>query len=178
MARPLTLPTIPPMNVWGPALWRGFWSYLKKMGTWFIPMIITAGATAWLSYHYNQKSNTELAVQQQRYSDLQSFRNSGSDLDQSVTALSDALVDGRGIEEARSKLRIAITRHLSDATANEATLGSGVEPYEKGLGELRRTVDAVDRDSTDTGIALWEQSLQLMSQRRKLVNGAMIKVAG
>lgn len=140
-------------------------------------MIVTASAAAWLSYHYNQKANSELIIQQQAFSDLQSFRNSGAGLDEAVSVLSDALVDDRGVEDARAKLRTAITRHISDTAANELTLGPGAKEYETGLSGLRQTVDAVDRDSVETGAALWEDSLRLMSQRRKLISSAQTRVA-
>lgn len=135
-------------------------------------MILTASSAAYLSYFYNQKANSELALQQQALSDLQSFRSSGAELDQAVSALSDALVDGVGVTEARSKLRSALTKHISDAVANERLLGADSKSYIAGLSSLRATVDDVDRNSVETQARLWEDSLKLMSQRRKMSSAA------
>ncbi|MES2497095.1 MAG: hypothetical protein V4618_13355 [Pseudomonadota bacterium] len=148
----------------------------RTMGAWFVPMFLTAALTAYLSYFYNQKSNTELAVQQQTFSDLQSFRNSGAELDQSLGALSDALVDGKDVDQAKAKMRSAISRHISDAVGNDRTLGPNSVIYINGLAKLRLTVDAVDPVNIETGATLWEHSLKLMSQRKKMVTEAQLRL--
>lgn len=153
---------------------RTLWTLAKQGSVWFVPMILTSGSAAYLSYIYNQKANTELALQQQTLSDLQSFRNSGAGLDQAVSALSDALVDGTGVSEARSKLRGALTSHISDAVANEKLLGANTKSYIAGLSRLRQTVDDVDRDAVETQARLWQESLNLMSRRRKMASAAII----
>lgn len=152
------------------------WTLTKRGSVWFIPMILTSASAAYLSYFYNQKANSELALQQQALSDLQSFRNSGAALDQAVSALSDALVDEKGITEARSRLRGALTAHLSDAIANEGLLGSASASYIYGLSELRTTVDDVQPASIRMQAKLWQDSLKLMSARRKMVAVATTEI--
>lgn len=167
-----------------PKLWRtaaplrrGMLSLTKGMCVWFVPMFITAASTAYLSYKYNQKSNTELAIQQQTFSDLQAFRNSGADLDQALGVLSDAIIDGADIDAARSIMRNSISRHISDALANDKSLGPEATSYIEALGRLRVTVDDVDPSAVETGLNLWEQSLEIMSRRRKLVSAAQLRAA-
>ena len=153
------------------------WNYVKRMGTWIVPMLATAVVTAYLSYTYNQKANSELAVQQQIFSDLQSFRNSGAELDLAMSVLSDALVDGASVEEAKAKMKAAISRHISDTVANENALGAPSKQYLANLSQLRITVDNASRENLEAASLLWEQSLKLMSERRKLVAAAQTRVA-
>ncbi len=145
-------------------------SFSREALGWLIPMLLTAAVTAYVSYRYNQKANTQLVVQQQKISELQEFRQSGAQLDQALGRMSDALVDGEGLEAARREMRTAITANITDASAVSHLLGSGAEPYLKGLADLRDIVDQVD--TIESGQALWQGSLNLMQQRRKLIRRA------
>jgi hypothetical protein len=147
----------------------------KTSIAWLIPMALTAGFTAYLSYFYNQKANMALVVQQQRLSDLQEFRQSGAGLDQALSFMSDALVDSDRVDEGRRKMQDAITRQISDTTAIEHILGKqSADQYIHGLANLRETVDSLN--STESGQALWQQSINLMSERRKLVSHAQLRL--
>ena len=165
----------PKLRQWGGSAGRALRSGAKQACVWFVPMFLTAAATAWLSYKYNQRSNAELAVQQQTFSDLQAFRNSGAELDQSLGVLSDAIIDGRGVSEAKSKMRNAISRHVSDGLGTEKSLGLDSRSYIERLAHLRMTVDEVDPHSVETGATLWQESLKLMSERRRLVASAELR---
>lgn len=178
IAMALSRTQIPPCLKRGAtSLGRALWSGVKKSCVWFVPMFLTAAATAWLSYEYNQMSNTKLALQQQTFSDLQAFRNSGADLDQALGALSDAIVEGREVAQAKSNMRSAISRQISDALANEQVLGGASKGYIADLARLRLSVDEVDQGSVETSAVVWEQALALMSQRRKLIAAAQLRVA-
>ncbi|RKE49986.1 hypothetical protein [Sphingomonas sp. PP-CC-1A-547] len=134
-------------------------------------MALTSGVAAYTAYFYNQKANHELVVQQQSLSDLQQFRASGAAFDQSLSTMSDALVDGSGIKAGQREMRTAITRNISDAQAIEHLLPPGeAKPYIAGLAELRDTVDGLG--TIDSGQKLWQDSLNLMSARKKLIASA------
>jgi hypothetical protein len=145
-------------------------SVSKQAVAWFIPMALTAAVTAYVSYVYNQKANTVLVIQQQRLADLQQFRLSGAGLDQGLSAMSDALVDGKGLDQARRDMRAAITKNISDAVAVRHLLGPKADSYIAGLANLREVVDAVG--TMDSGQGLWQTSLNLMKERRDLIASA------
>lgn len=137
---------------------------------WLIPMLLTAGATAYLSFFYNQRANTQLVMQQQKMADLQQFRVSGAQLDQALGRMSDALVDDSGIQAARSEMRSAIGRNLADADSVALLLGPRTHDYIAGLANLRVTLDNVhDRSS---GARLWQDSLGMMEARKRLLKDA------
>jgi hypothetical protein len=157
------------------ASWRAFAAGLRGMLTWFVPMFLTASATAYISYKYNQRANTELVQQQQRISDLQGFRVSGAELDGAVGRMSDALVDNEGIKQARNDLRNAITRHIADTGSVRQILGENdAKTYIAKLSSLRDVTDNLS--SVDSGQPLWEQSLMLMSIRRKMLVDSQARV--
>jgi hypothetical protein len=138
---------------------------------WFVPMALTSGVAAYTAYFYTQKANTQLVIQQQSLGDLQQFRASGAAFDQAVGNLSDALVDGANITASQRDMRAAITRSISDTLAVRHLLGdSEADAYIKGLANLRETVDGIK--SFDAGQKLWQDSLNLMSTRRKLIGAA------
>lgn len=135
---------------------------------WFIPMAITSGVAAYTAYFYNQKANRQLVVQQQSLSDLQQFRASGAQFDQAVSSLSDVLVDEEDPSSAKREMRLAITKHLSDAVTIEHLLPPGrVKPYVAALATLRPVVDAVG--TSENGQHLWQDSLNIMSARKKII---------
>lgn len=144
---------------------------VKTTSKWLIPMLLTSGLTAYLSYFYNQRANTQLVFQQQRLSDLQHFRDSGAAVDQGLSSMSDALVDGTGLEVARHEMRAAIARHIADAVAVRHLLGErAADSYIHKLALLRQVVDAVT--TIQTGRDLWQESLNLISNRRHLISNA------
>ena len=146
-------------------------STLKPALGWLIPMLLTASATAWLSYYYNQKANTLLVIQQQKNVDLQQFRASGSKLEQSLGALSDALALEEDLGPAQREMRTAIALNLADAIAVRHLLGSEeTDKYIESLASLRETVDRLD--TVESGAVLWRQSLYLIDMRRKLLRRA------
>lgn len=144
-----------------------------KACAWLIPMLATAGATAYISYIYSQKSNTALVVQQQRLNDLQQFRSSGAELDQGLSAMSDALVDGSGLDEARKQMRGAITKNIADAVAIRHLLGPKADTYIAGLARLRQVVDKTN--DVHAGRDLWQTSIDLMVERRTLLSSAQVE---
>jgi hypothetical protein len=146
---------------------------LQNTLTWVIPMLLTAASTAYLSYFYNQKANTELVAQQQRVSDLQQFRASAAQLDQAVGGMSDALVDGSNLAARRADLRNSITRHLSDAQAVKDLLGSDSDQYIGRVSSLREIVDNLG--TIGSGQQLWQTSINMMSERRHLLVSAQSK---
>ena len=146
-----------------------------KALTWLIPMLLSAGAAAWLSYVYNQKANIALVAQQQRVNDLQQFRVSGASLDQALGDMSDALADGKGLDPARRAMRASINRNISDGLAARHLLGAGTDHYISGLADLRVVVD--DTDEVQSGTALWQSSINLMKERRDLIAAAEAKAS-
>ena len=138
---------------------------------WFVPMALTSGVAGYTAYIYTQKANTQLVIQQQSLSDLQQFRASGAAFDQSVGTLSDALVDGTDVTAAQREMRTAITRSISDTVAARPLLGEAeAQAYIDGLASLRETVDGVN--NFDAGQKLWQDSINLMSARKKLITSA------
>lgn len=140
------------------------------MSAWLVPMLASAALTSYISYIYNQKANTALVMQQQRVDDLQSFRESGAELDQALSGMSDAIVDGSGLDEAKRNMRKAITKNISDAVAVRHILGSATDEYIDGLANLREVVDQTE--TIDSGRDLWQTSINLMEKRRQLVANA------
>jgi hypothetical protein len=141
---------------------------------WLVPMMLTAVATAWVTYHYTRKANTEMVVQQQKLTNLQQFRASGAQLQQALSRMSDAIVDGGSLDPARREMRDAIARNLSDAVAVRSQLGpEATDAYVRRLAALRIVVDQTDADS---GAALWQGSLDVMEQQKRLLQNAETRV--
>lgn len=166
----LPFPTRSTLARWGRSSLAWLGSLTKTSLGWLIPMLLTAGATAYISYVYNQKANTLLIIQQQKMADLQQFRSSGAQLDQALGHMSDALVDGKELESTRSEMRAAISKNITDADAVRHILGPGTDSYIDELAGLRTTIDEVH--DVDSGNKLWADSLKLMSTRRKLLQSA------
>lgn len=137
---------------------------------WAVPMLLTALATAVLTYFYTEKANTELVLQQQRLTDLQEFRASGAQLQQALSRMSDAVVDGDDLNPPRREMRDAIARNISDATTVENQLGTdATKAYIKKLANLRATVDGTEANG---GAALWQGSLDVMEDQKRLLDNA------
>lgn len=150
--------------------WRIFVTSSKASAVWLVPMLATAGATAYLSYIYNQKANTLLVIQQQKMTDLQQFRVSGGQLDQALGRMSDAVVDGFGLEAARREMRSSIGRHIADTEAVRNLLGSSTDSYLTQLADLRVAVDEVGPE--DLGQSMWQSTLNIMAERRRILKDA------
>ena len=155
---------------WGISALRFFGSTAKASLAWLVPMLLTASVTAYISYFYNQRANTMLVIQQQKIADLQQFVSSGAQLDQALGRMSDALVDKTGLESARREMRSAIGRNITDADASRNLIGPETAAYIVGLAELRETVDQVE--TPESGAQLWQDSLNMMEARRRLLKGA------
>ena len=112
-----------------------------------------------------ERANTKLVVQQEKLSELQTFENTGAQLDSGVTSLSDAIVDGRGADDARRNLRAAISAHSSAAFALRGGLGGDYQPYMTKLVELRGFAD----EATDapSGVKVWQSTADLVAMRKR-----------
>lgn len=138
------------------------------------PLLKVGGAvalailTAILTYQFTAKLNVETAVQQQQSAAIQQFEQSGAQMDASLSQFVDALLDKKGIADARVAARSAISLHASQAAALKPLTGSGnVEQYVVGLGDLRELTDAADGKVTAKKMA--QQHVNLMDYRAKLV---------
>jgi hypothetical protein len=90
-----------------------------------------------------------MVIQQDRLSELQTYETTGAQLDSSVTQLSDAIVDGRGQDDARRNLRAAISAHSSAAFALRSGHGSDYPPY------MAKLVEASGLRRRSHGCAIW-----------------------
>jgi hypothetical protein len=141
---------------------------------WAVPMLLSASAAAVLTYFYTEKANKELVLQQQKLTDLQQFRSSGAQLQQALGRMSDAVVDGENLNAPRREMRDAINRNISDANAVQEQLGpDATKAYIKRLAALRETVDETE---TDDGAAMWQGSLNVMEDQKRLLEAAQKRI--
>lgn len=140
----------------------------------FGPLAKALGATALviftaiLTYMFTAHLNVETAIQQQQTSALQQFEQSGAQMDASLSVFVDALLDQKGVAEARTAARTSIILHSSQSSPLSSLAGTGnVEQYVNALGELRSLTDATDGRMTARKMA--QQHVNIMAYRVKLV---------
>jgi len=123
--------------------------------------------TVILTFVATARLNVETAVQQQQMAALQQFEESGARLDASLSLFADALLDKKGVEDARKEVRTALVLHASQANALRAMVGDGnVDQYLGGLRELRQFADTATDPQTAMRTA--QQHVTLMDYRVKL----------
>lgn len=130
--------------------------------------VALAAVTAILTYLVTAQLNVETAVQQQQSAAITQFEQSGSQMDANLSLFVDALLDQKGVADARNAARASIVLHSSQAGALKPLAGSGnVDQYVNALGDLREFTDAVDGKQTARKMA--QQHVNVMAYREKLV---------
>lgn len=123
--------------------------------------------TALVTYVFTARLNVETAVQQQQSTAVQQFEQSGAQMDANLSQFVDALLDKRGVAEARTAARASISLHAAQAGALKPLAGTGnVEQYVDGLGDLRRLTDAANDRLSAKSMA--QHHVNLMAYREKL----------
>lgn len=133
--------------------------------------IALALLTAGLTYFLTADLNTESAVKQQNSASVLQFEGSGAKMDTSLSVLVDAILDGRGVSEARKEARTAVTLHAAEANQLRTLVGNGnVDQYINSLGDLRELTDqASDRKSAQRMAQL---HVNIMDYRVRMVSSA------
>lgn len=97
---------------------------------------------ALFTYGFTARLNTEAALQQQYLSAVQDFNATGARVDAAITELSDTVLDGADIAQAKREARQAIAAHVAATQALSPLMGTGnVKAYMEGLATLRGMVD-------------------------------------
>jgi len=140
--------------------WLGL--VLKGIGA-----VALVGLTAVVTYMFTARLNVETAIQQQQMAALQQFEDSGARLDSSLSLFADALLDHRGVEDARKEVRTALTLHASQANALSSMVGTGnADQYLRGLGDLRRFADTTT--DAQTAMRTAQAHVTLMDYRVRM----------
>ncbi|BCA57441.1 hypothetical protein HMP06_0210 [Sphingomonas sp. HMP6] len=146
-------------------------------GTMFIAgSLATALVGAPVGIYVATHANTIMIVQQQTLADLQNFENTGAQLDNRVSGMSDALVDGRGVNDARRALRDAVSAHSSAAFALRDDMGGDYPPYATKLRELRNFADKAN--TPREGVKVFQSLVDLIALRKDAAGRIKLKVAG
>lgn len=119
---------------------RAFWDTVSRSSA--VGAVALALFTSALTYALTTQQNHEAAVQQQRLAALQTFIESGSKLDASVTDLVDSVGDRTDVIDAKKETRQALAAHAAASQSIEPIVGkANVEAYLGGVGTLRTIVD-------------------------------------
>ncbi len=132
---------------------------------------------ALFTYGFTAKLNSESALQQQYLSAVQEFNSSGARVDAAITELSDNVLDGIDVAQARREARQAIAAHVAATVALSPLMGTGnVKEYMKGLGTLRVMVDRTgdSREAFRTSKARFD----LMDNRQIMLAEARRRIYG
>ena len=166
----MAMASAPPISAGGRTRARVF-HYVKLASGAFA----TALLAAWLTYFFTAQLNTKAAIQQQYLLAVQDFTTTGARVDASITELSDNVLDGTQIYEARREARQAIAAHAASAQGLVQIMGEGnVSEYMKGLATLRLLVD--DTDSKPEVLRTSQARFDLMSNRTVMVAEARRRI--
>ena len=149
---------------------------IAKACVWAGALFVTVAFTAIVTSHFTREDNLYLAQKNQELTQLERFAASGQNLDVSFRAFNDAIVDGKGIANAREKLRAAIAQNSSDTFAYEELIGGGrAKSYMAHLANFRQLVDA--STSSANAIPMVQSGLDLVSERRTIIEKTRQNIA-
>ena len=141
-------------------------AHVSRAGLFVLGCVVTALITGAVTYKITREANTVLVVQQQRLQELQQYEASGSGLDNSVRAFSDAIVSGKGIEKARDDLRSAVGTHASTTFAMRDVVGADYSAYMAKINAIRSLADHAD--SPREGMQVWQAAADAIALRKKI----------
>lgn len=125
--------------------WSQLTSWFKANAGTVTFAVFTALLTAILTYVVTAQLNTNSAVQQQNLAALQRFVETGSQVDASVTELTDAVADVEGLSTAKKDVRRSLAAHAAASQDLKVVVGkANIDAYLDGMGTLRDLVDHVD----------------------------------
>lgn len=120
-----------------------------------------------LTYVITSRLNNQTAVQQQQAVSLQEYNRTGAAIDVAVTNLSDAIVSGSGVGEARQNARKAIAEHVGASLALAEVVGrENMNAYMEGVSRLRELVD--DSRNPRSAMLASQARLDLMQNRETI----------
>ena len=167
--------SVPQAPRWPAATQITHWTKLALGG--LATAFIGGAFAALFTYFATQRLNNEAALTQQYLSAIQDFSSTGATVDASITELSDTVLDGDQITEARKEARQAIAAHVAATQSLSQVVGTGnANAYMEGLATLRTLVDK----TSDPGQALKTSRARfdLMSNRIAIVAEARRRVYG
>ncbi len=123
--------------------------YLKMAIGGLATAIVGGLLAAWFTYVFTARLNQEAALQQQYLSAVQEFVATGSNVDASITRLTDDVLDKENVREAKREARHAIALHVAATQSLSQVIGTGnASAYMDGLATLRTLVDSTSDPST------------------------------
>jgi hypothetical protein len=122
---------------------RHGWNWVIKSSA--VGAVALVVLTAVATYAVTARLNTVSSVQQQHLAALQSFIESGSQLDASVTDLVDSVADSDDVKVAKKEVRKALSAHAAASQSLAPIVGkANVDAYLVGIGTVRQLVDQTD----------------------------------
>ena len=148
---------------------------MRQGMAWLAGTVVVAALGSVGTYYATHQTNADSAFQQRSLASLQQFETTGAGMDQATQAFSDAMLDKRGLEDARKNLRGTVSAHSASAMALRTTFGdSETDSYVARLVAFR---DAADQARDVIAMQpVWQGLSDLVAQRRRMVASAAAKI--
>lgn len=137
--------------------------------------ILAALLGACLAWWVTASTNAQMAIQQQDTAIVNQFDETGANLDSSMSAFIDALVEGDISPDVRKSLRTAISLHAAKAQRLNNIVGErAVQEYTKGLGLLRTMADSTD--NVQSGMAAAQVHADILANKKRISDSAWKRI--